>query len=162
MTVQPNAEVLAPPNASIHALIHLACGAHPDKLDVVSTFSIDRRSLMRLCDAGIDVTEWGDLLSQWSGGQLPATVSNQLNDIARRHGEFRIAPAGAVLIAEDPLRLAELLSHRKLAEAVLVQPSDTVAVLREGTDLPTLLEEFGDRGFSAIVADTPESGPGET
>jgi hypothetical protein len=155
LTAQPNGDVIAPPDSSIHALVHLACGAHPTKLDVLSTFTIDRRSLMRLCDAGIDVTEWGDLLAQWAGGQLPGTLMEQLSDVARRHGELRLVPAGAVLIADDPVRMAELLSHKTLAKAVLLQPSPTVVVLREGIDLPTLLEDLGDRGFSAIVTSEP-------
>jgi hypothetical protein len=154
LTVQPSGEVLAPPDASIHALVHLSCGARPGRLDTVSTFSLDRRALMRLADAGMDVTQWGQLLEQWTGVPLPPTVAELLGDVARRHGELRISPAGAVLVANDAVRMAELLSYPKLAREVLVRASDTVVVLKVGADLPSLLEDLGDRGFSAIVQDS--------
>ncbi len=156
LTVQPNAEVLVPPDASIHALVHLSCGARPTRLDTMSTFTLDRRALMRLADAGMDVTQWGQLLEQWTGSPLPGTVAELLAEVARRHGELVMCPAGAVLIADDPVRMAELLSYPKLAREVLLRPSDTVAVLREGADLTALLEDLGDRGFSAIVKDAPD------
>lgn len=155
LMVQPNGDVLAPPDASIHALVHLACGARPTRLDTMSTFAIDRRALMRLADAGMDVAEWGELLAQWTGGPLPPTVRELVAEIARRHGELTLSPAGAVLVAQDPVRLAELLSYPKLARAVLLKASDTVVILRSEVDVAALLEDLGDRGFSAIVTDEP-------
>ena len=155
LTVQPNGDVVVPPDASVHALVHLSCGARPSKLDTVSTFTLDRRALMRLADAGMDVTQWGQLLEQWTGVALPGTVAELLGDVARRHGELTVVPAGAVLVADDPVRMAELLAYPKVARAVLMRASDTVVVLGPGVDLTALLEDLGDRGFSAIVTDAP-------
>ena len=156
LLVQNNGEVLAPPDLSVHALVHLACGAQPSSIDQVSTFTLNRRSLMRLSDAGIDIETWADMLERFSATPLPATVKQLISDVARQHGEFTLAPAGGVLIARDPVRLDELMSYPKIARQVVLRPAPNVIVLAQGCDLQLLLFELGDRGFSGIFVDKPD------
>lgn len=155
LVVQPNGEVIAPPDASIHALIHLACGATPKRLDRMSTFTLSRRSLMRLSDAGLDVRHWAELLNQFSAAALPPTITHLIDRVANLHGEMTLTPAGGVLIARDPLRLKEVMSHRHLARHIILQPAPNVVVLAADTDLQQFLTDLSDRGFSGLFTDQP-------
>ena len=153
LIIQPNGEVIAPPDASIHAIIHMACGGTPSRIDTMMTFKLDRRSLMRLSDAGQDVNTWAQMLEQFSAGAMPPLTRQLINDVADKHGEMSLAPAGGVLVAKDPLRLKELLSHPKLAKQVVLHPAPNVIVLGPQCDLEQFLSEMGDRGFSGLFVE---------
>ena len=150
---QPSGEILAPPDASIHVLLHLAQGVTIERLDQMSSFQVTRRSLMRVADAGMSLETWAEALAELTRLPLPETVLQLIDDVARRQGELGLTPAGGVLIARDPVRLTELLSHTAIADHVLLQPSPTVAVLAQGCPLEELMEAIGDRGFSVIFTD---------
>jgi riboflavin biosynthesis pyrimidine reductase len=82
-----------------------------------------------------------------------------LEDVARRQGELTLSPTGGVLVAQDEVRMSELLSYAKLARHVLLRPAPTVAILRAGCDLAALLEELGERGFSGVILEEPTLTP---
>jgi hypothetical protein len=159
IVIQPNGEAMVPPDAPLQTQVHLACGARPIQLDRVSVFSLDRRSLMRLTDSGLDPRAWGEALSTMLGAPLPGPVTELLEDVARRQGELTLSPTGGVLVAQDEVRMSELLSYAKLARHVLLRPAPTVAILRAGCDLAALLEELGERGFSGVILEEPTLTP---
>ena len=111
---------------------------------------------MRLSDAGMDIHTWAQMLGEFSATNLPSTISQLIEDVARNQGEFTLAPAGGVLVARDPIRMNELMSYPRLAKNVILRASPPVAILSSNCDLQMLLSELGDRGFSSVVVNTLE------
>jgi hypothetical protein len=156
LSIQPSGEALAPPGAPTHALVHLACGARPARLAEVAALTIDRRALMRLVDASLDPRDWARTLADMLGAPLPNTLTEMIEEVARRRGELTLAPIGGVIVADDPVRLQELLSYPKLARHVVLQPTPTMLLLEAGCDLSQLIDQLGDFGFSGIAIDDPK------
>lgn len=153
--LQPNGDALAPPGVPIHALVHLAMGARPTSLGTVAQLTMDQRSLMRLVDASLDPRVWGQTLAEMMGAPLSPVLVEMIDAVARRHGELTLAPVGGVLVARDPVRLKELLSYKRFARHVVMQPTDTMVILEPGCDLGLLVDAIGDQGFSGILVDHP-------
>ncbi|SHM94364.1 helicase C-terminal domain-containing protein [Cryptosporangium aurantiacum] len=119
-----------------------------------SIWRFSSASVRAALDAGVDADTLLANLAAVATGGLPQTLEYLVRDVARRHGHVRVAPAGSVVLADDPALLAELVATKALqalrlwavAPTVLVSAADpdaTLAALRAAGYAPAGLTEGG-------------------
>jgi hypothetical protein len=96
------------------------------------------------------------------GGRVPQTLTYLIDDVARRHGQIQVRPAGCCLCSDDETLLTEILNTRslralgmvRLAPTVLVSAkpqADTLAALRAAGYAPS-----GVRADGGPVIEVPQ------
>ncbi|SDG20859.1 Helicase conserved C-terminal domain-containing protein [Sinosporangium album] len=117
-----------------------------------SVWRFSHASVRRALDAGHTAE---DLLSDLSEvGTVPQPLDYLVRDVARRHGEVTVTSVACIVQAADPVLLAEIAAHRRLAGLGLrllaptvlasAAPADrTLAALRENGYAPMPVEDTG-------------------
>lgn len=117
-------------------------------------FRFTEKSLRVAFDLGWNAPTLQAWLAEHSSTGLPQPLLYLISDLARRHGQIRVGPAGAVINCDDPAQVAALLSHpaaaalslHAVAEGVLVSPADpdeVVTALRDIGLSPTATDSSG-------------------
>ncbi|TQS45773.1 helicase-associated domain-containing protein [Cryptosporangium phraense] len=119
-----------------------------------STWRFSAASVRAALDAGFEPDALLTALGGVATNALPQALEYLVRDVARRHGQLRVAPAGCVISADDPALIAELIATKALAglrlravaPGVLVSAADpdgTLAALRDAGYAPAGLTESG-------------------
>lgn len=117
-------------------------------------FRFTEKSLRRAFDVGWSAQALQAWLAEHSSTGVPQPLLYLIADLARRHGQIRVGPAGAVINCDDPAQVAALLAHPAAAalslhaagEGVIVSPADpdeVVNVLRDIGLSPTATDSSG-------------------
>lgn len=124
--VQPDLEVIVPPEASFGDRWLLELIAERVSLDVVSTYRVTRSSCVRAGEAGYTRASVSGWLEDASGAPLPEPAARALEDWFGRIG--RLSIADAKLLRAESAELADLIA-------------------RDGRSSVWLLERLGERAF---------------
>jgi hypothetical protein len=136
--------------------------AEVESRDTASMWRFTRASVRRALDGGRSAGSLLAALAEVAENPLPQPLEYLVRDVARRHGELEVLPAGCCMRAADAALAAEVAAHRALAplelrllaESVLVSAkpaAETVAALRAAGYAPVRRDERGE----AVVERVP-------
>lgn len=121
------AVVTGTPSADLLALLDGA--ATPESRSGAWTWRFSAATIREALDAGYSPE---DLITRFTaaaeGGRVPQTLTYLIEDVARRHGQVRVRPAGCCLCSDDETLLTEILNTRSLRALGLVRLAPTVLV----------------------------------
>ncbi|MEW9548956.1 helicase-associated domain-containing protein [Nonomuraea sp. NPDC050783] len=145
------AVVTGPPSAELAALLDRV--AERESRGAASVWRFTADSVRRALDRGHDPD---DLLDELAAvGAVPQPLEYLVRDTARRHGEVTVTTVGCVIQAGDPVLLAEIAGHRRLARLGLRLLAPTVLVSAAGAE--RTLEALREAGYAPVpVSDTGE------
>lgn len=155
VTIQPNLEILAPPDLEPATYLNLARLADLRSVDIVTSMTITWDSVMNALDRGWSAEELLAVLAGASATGVPPTVEQLVADCAGRHGEVRIGIAGPYVEARERLLLRELEANPRFAPYIQRRIGDHVALLTSDVDLTRLHKELRKAGYS-VHAGTAE------
>lgn len=145
------AVVTGTPSARLAALLDSV--ADREAAGTASVWRFTPATVRRALDTGRTPGSIVDDLTAVAVEPLPQPLSYLIHDTARSHGRVRVAAAACVIHGQEPGLLAELTSHRKLAELGLRQLAPTVLLSR--TPLERTLAALRSAGY-APVAETAD------
>ncbi|GAA2650891.1 helicase-associated domain-containing protein [Streptomyces vastus] len=122
------AVVTGTPSARLAALLDSV--ADRETSGTASVWRFSAGSIRRALDTGRIPDDIKADLTAVAAGPLPQPLSYLIADTPRGHGRVRIAPAACVRHGDEPVLLAELAAHRKLAKLGLRQLAPTVLISR--------------------------------
>jgi hypothetical protein len=108
----------------------LRAAAAPETRGTAETWRFSPASIREAMDAGWTAEQLLTSLQEAAAHDLPNSLIQLIQDVARRHGEVRVREVRSCLVAEE--RLATEICHtRSLAKLSLSQPAPTVLVSPE-------------------------------
>jgi Helicase conserved C-terminal domain len=124
--VQPNFEVLVlhPDSRVLWTLVRMSDLVRHDR---VSVYNINKESVLRAVEGGLQASEMVAFLNKNMGKHLPQNVAQSISDWARLIKRAHIHRATLIEV-DDPAILDEMLAGRKTRKLVLKRLSPTVAV----------------------------------
>jgi hypothetical protein len=149
-TVQPNLEVLAPPDLEPATYLNLARLGDLRSVDIYTTLAITWDSLMNALDRGSSAKQVLAFLESTSATTVPATVRQLIRDCEGRHGEVRIGVAGPYIEARERTLLPELEANPRFAPFIQRRIGDQLALLTSNVDLGRLGKELRKAGYSVF------------
>ncbi|MBX7246256.1 MAG: helicase-associated domain-containing protein [Candidatus Sumerlaeaceae bacterium] len=145
--VQPNLEIVAPPDLALDKLLLLTRCCFVRNNDVMTTFEISRDSLRGALDRGMRGEEVLKLLKSLSRVDIPRTVQQLIDDCTVRHGEVRLGPAGGFVLVDDPVVLEEIRSSSRLADYIRDAIGDKALLLAPEVNIPRMAKELQNLGL---------------
>jgi hypothetical protein len=145
--VQPNLEIIAPPDLKLPAIYCLAEFCDVRNVDVMTTLELTRESLRAALDRGTRETDIVDLLSRMSRTGLPETVKHLVSECSEKHGEAYVASAGGYILTEDSAVLEEIRSNPRFLPLIKDFIGDSAVVLAPDVDLSKLARELRAAGM---------------
>lgn len=101
---------------------------------VVGSWRVTADSVRSSLDSGYTVEHLLPALRALTDQPLPQTLEYLLKDVARKHGHLGVRGASAVITAEDPALLAEVVASRQLRGLALSLVTPTVALAASPPD----------------------------
>ncbi len=141
----------------------MALSADVESRGGATVYRFSPLSVRRALDAGWSAHELLELLAARSRTPVPQPLDYLVHDVARRHGQLRVAAAGAYIRSDDESLIGELLAERRvaalrlrrLAPTVLVaqaEPATVLSVLRQAGRAPVAESADG-----VVVVRRPDS-----
>jgi hypothetical protein len=154
VTLQPNLEILAPPDLDPVVYLNLARLGDLRSVDIYTAFAITWDSLMNAFDRGFSAGELLAFLESASATGVPATVRQLVEDCEGRHGEVRIGVAGPYVEAREGALLGELEANPRFAPYIQRRIGEALALLTSNVDLTSLGRELRKAGYSVSAVGT--------
>ena len=148
VTIQPNLDVLVPPDTEPETYLNLSRLADLRSVDIYTSMTITWDSLMNALDRGWTADELLGFLREASATGVPTTVEQLVADCAGRHGEVRIGIAGPYIEGRERLLLRELEANPRFAPYIQRRLGDHLAFLTSDVDLARLHKELRKAGYS--------------
>jgi len=138
------------PDPALTALLDAA--ARRESRGTASTWRFSAGSVRQALDGGYaaDVLVTA-LAAVAAGGELPQALTYLVADVARRHGQVRVRPAGCVLRGEDPAQLREIAAATALRSLGLTVVAPTV--LTSTADVTRTLAALRAAGYAPVAED---------
>lgn len=159
------AVVTGPPAGELAELLDRT--AERESRGAASVWRFTPASVRRAMDAGYTAD---DLLADLAEvGTVPQPLDYLVRDVARRHGEVTVTTVACIVQASDPVLLAEIAGHRRLARlglrllaptvlASALPAGKTLAVLRENGYAPVPVEDTGEITIRRARVEEPRGG----
>ncbi len=145
--VQPNFEVLSPPDLPCEHYLKLCVFGDLKTQDVMACFHLSRDSLRRAFARGLSGDEIRAFLAQHSASGLPHMVETLIAECDDKYGEIEIHPAtGRVKTATREL-LDELYAQPRIAQALDDRISPTIAALNNEANSESLIQILQQQGY---------------
>ena len=145
--IQPNLEVLAPPELPVTDYVQL-CGLTDLKsIDVVSHFQITREAILGALNRGFTSTRILRFLRERSATGVPDMVKFLVKDCGDKHGEIQIRLASGYVCVDIPARLDELFAQKQIAELLGERFAPTVAGIKVGARPESLAQLLTKQGY---------------
>lgn len=154
VTLQPNLEILVPPDLDPAAYLNLARLGDLRSVDVYTALAVTWDSLMNALDRGFSADQLLAFLESVSATGVPSTVRQLVQDCEGRHGEVRIGVAGPYVEAREGALLAELEANPRFAPYIQRRIGDQLALLTSSVDLGNFAKELRKAGYSVSSAGT--------
>ncbi|MGH8827925.1 MAG: helicase-associated domain-containing protein, partial [Jiangellaceae bacterium] len=138
--------VTGPADAELAGVLDRA--ADRESQGSATTWRFSSATVRRAFDDGADAASLLDELASVAHGDLPQPLVYMINDVARRHGEAWVVDVVCVVVGDDPVLMAEIAAHRKLAKLELHTLAPTV--LGSAADSVTTLTALRDAGYAPV------------
>ena len=145
--LQPNLEILSPPDLPSGLYIRLFSIAELKEVDVLAKFLISPQSVHMAMSRGWDGASLRAFLRDHSATGLPSVVDALLRECESKHGEIEIAQASGYLVSERPELLDELFVQSKISSLLGVRLSPTAAALDPSTRVEQLVDALNGCGY---------------
>lgn len=145
--VQPNLDVITPPDLNLYTFYRLNEFADIKKIDVMSTLTIARDSLRDGMDKGLNGEQVLQFLEESCRPSLPETVKHLINECSQKHGEVYMGYAGGYIYVNDPILLEDLRSHRKVQSTIKDVVDQKVVILNPNVNVKLLAKDLKSLGF---------------
>lgn len=152
LTVQPNLEVITPPDFNLQCFFEVLGFANIKKVDVMTTLTISHESVRQGMQHGLNGDGIVEYLEAHSRQPIPETVVQLIRECSSRHGEVNIGLAGGYIAGGDRIHIAELRANPRIARHIKDVMGDKVILLNRGTDLRKIGQEIQKMGFLAREA----------
>ncbi len=146
-TVQPNLEIVTPPDFNLARFFKLLMFTDIKKVDIMTTLSISRESVRSGLDNGLSAEAMLALLEECSRKQLPETVRQIIGECELRHGELDMGLCGGFLKVTDRLRVEELRANPKIAPSIKDVFDERLILLSRTADFKKIVRELQRMGF---------------
>ena len=150
--LQPNLEILSPPDLSSALYMELFSIAELEEVDVLARFRVSAQTVHQAMSRGWDGASLRSFLRTHSATGLPEMVEALIQECENKHGEIEIAPAAGYLVSERSELLDELLVQKKVASHLGVRLSPTTAALNPSTRIEELADALNRRGYMPKLA----------
>ncbi len=144
-TVQADLTAIAPGELRTDISAELSVLADVESRGGATLLRFSEASLRRAMDRGRTAGSIVDFLERHARPSVPQPLRFLIDDVSRRHGQLRIGSTTTYLRADDPMLLAGVVNHRKMAKAglSLISPNVAVSNLEEAK----LLKMMRENGF---------------
>ena len=146
-TVQPNLEIITPPDLQLRSFYHLNEFCQIKTIDMMSTLIISRESLREGMDRGLSGEEILQFLSDSCPQGVPETVRHLIHECSDKHGELRMGFAGGYIRVTDRILLEELKSQKKVRPHIKDLFDEKMILLQPEIDVRKLARELQKLGF---------------
>ena len=145
--VQPNFEILSPPDLPCTHYLKLCVLCDLKTQDVMACFHLSRDSIRRAFARGLSGDEIRAFLTQHSASGLPDMVDTLIAECDDKYGEIEILPAiGQIKTATREL-LDELYAQPRIAQALDDRISPTTATLNNAANPKSLIQTLQQQGY---------------
>ncbi len=151
-TVQPNLEIITPPDLQLSIFYKLLNFTVVKKVDVMTTLEISRDTLRQGMQHGLAGEEIIQFLEESSRRGLPETVQQLVEECRTRHGEIDMGLAGGYIMASDQIYIEELRANPRISRYIKDVVGETLILLNRTVDLKKIEQEIQKIGFMARVA----------
>lgn len=146
-TVQPNLEIVTPPDLNLGRLFELLTFSEVKKVDIMTTLTVTRESLRMGMERGLSGEEIVRFLRESSRRELPETILQLVDECSSRHGEVEVGLAGGYIVAADRLHVDELRSNPRISKFVKDVFDERIVVLSRTVDVNKITGELQKMGF---------------
>ncbi|MFT5369224.1 MAG: hypothetical protein ACI8V2_004198 [Candidatus Latescibacterota bacterium] len=147
IVIQPNFEVLAPPDLMPSVYIELCGLSDLQNQDVMTTFVITREAIQQALNRGETGETIRTFFSTNSATGLPDIVDALITECEGKFGEIELFPAIGFLKVEKPTLLDELYAQKNIAQALAQRLSPTIAALDQSSRPEALLQILHRQGY---------------
>ena len=151
-TVQPNLEIVTPPDLNLHRFYQLLTFTDVKKVDIMTTLAITRESLRFGMERGFTGSDILGILKESSRRDVPETVVQLVEECGSRHGEIDMGYAGGYIVAQDRLHVQELRSNSRIQRFIKDVFDERIIMLNRTADLNRIARELQKMGFMPRVA----------
>lgn len=127
--IQPNLEILAPPELPPSDYIKLCGLSDLDSIDVVSHFQISKEAFLDAFNRSSSARTIRKFLESRSTTGVPDMVKSLINECEDKHGEIRIKQSSGYIEVDEANLMDELLAQKQVADLIEERLSDKAAVL---------------------------------
>lgn len=149
--VQPNCELVAPPDLKLGNLLSLCGFCDVRGIDVMTSLAITRESLLRALDLGVRGKDVRELLTRLSRSGLPATVDQLISDCLEKHGEAFIGSAGGYVVADDEGVLEQIRLNKEFEDIIKDVVGKNALILAPGANLEKFARQLRGLGLMPRV-----------
>ena len=154
IVVQPNFEVLAPPDVTPSVYITLCGLADLQNQDVMTTFAITQDAIQNALNRGDTTESIRTFFKTHSATGLPDIVDALITECEGKFGEIELFPAVGFLKVETPALLDELYAQKSIAQALDERLSPTIAALNQSSRPEALLQILHRQGYMPNLQQT--------
>jgi hypothetical protein len=156
--LQPNFEVLVPPDLSYTHYLKL-CGLSDLKTqDVMTCFDLSQDSIRHAFTRGFSGSDLRTFFTQHSATGLPHMVESLIEECENKYGEIEIIPSIGFLKVNSPELLDELYAQPRIARVLKDRLSPTIAPLYNATKPESLVQILHQQGYMPHLAQEEEAG----
>lgn len=152
VTVQPNLEIVTPPDLNLSLFYRLLMFAEVKKVDIMTTLAITRESVRMGMERGFTAAQIVELLRECSRRELPETIVQLVDECASRHGEIELGFSGGYIAAADKMHVEEIRANPRINKFVKDVFGERLVVLNRTVDLNKIASELQKMGFLPRVA----------
>ena len=150
--VQPNLEVLAPPDLPYARFIQLCALADLKSIDVMACFQITKEAFQGAMNRGMSGEDIRRFLKAHSATGLPDIVEALIGECESKHGEIEIGHgAGYLTVAREAL-LEELYAQEEISACLGPRLSPVAAALDLSTRPEALFQALRRHGYMPRMA----------
>jgi hypothetical protein len=149
--IQPNLEVLGPPELPRRIHMLLCSLADVLAIDVVARFQITRDGILDALNRGWTGKEVRAFLEEHSATGVPHMVEALIAECDAKHGEIELRPASGFLTTGEPRLLDELLAQKAVADLLDRRLGPCVAAVRAGIRSEALAQVLSRQGYMPRV-----------
>ncbi len=153
IVLQPNLEVLSPPDLPHAAYIKLWTLADLKSVDIVTHFQITRDSLRE----GMNAWTSGDAIRQFlvncSSTGIPEVLEKLIQECESRHGEIEIGRASGYLVVGSEDLLDELYAQKSVAALMGLRTSPRSGILKAHARPEVLVQMLQKEGYMPKLID---------
>jgi len=145
--VQPNLEIITPPDLDLNIFYRLNEFCDIKAVDVMSTLVLTRDSIREGMDKGLRGEDILQFLAEHSQSEIPETVRHLIQECSDKHGELDIGELAGYIRVADRILLEELRSNKRIQPAIKEIAGDNLILLRENVEVRKLARELQRLGF---------------
>lgn len=147
-TVQPNHEILTPPDLSLPIFHDLLSFSDVRSMDVMATLVVNQSSVRHGLEIGMEPETMQEVLREGSATPVPQTIEHMISECATEPEGLCVGVGGGYLEVEDEVLMAEIQSSRRLKSLIREIIANRVVIFHPHASLDRVVQEIERLGHS--------------